>query len=139
MPKLTDPSYLAFPLRIASDGPETARRERHVRDQIEQVLFTAPGERVFRHEFGAGVKRLVFEPYTQALQEITRKRLSSALTDVLRGEVDPKTLEIQLTPAADAAAIEVEQRLEITVGYRLATINREETHTVPVGTGDSGG
>jgi phage baseplate assembly protein W len=137
MPKLTDPSYLAFPLRIGREGPLTARREAHVREQIEQVLFTAPGERVFRHEFGAGVKRLVFEPYTEALQEVTRKRLSSALTDVLLGEVDPKTLDVGVVPAAGAAAIEGEQRLA--VSYRLATINREETHTVLVGTGDSGG
>jgi hypothetical protein len=139
MPKLTDPSYLAFPLRITSDGPGTARREAHVREQIEQVLFTAPGERVFRHEFGAGVKRLVFEPYTEALKEMTRKRLSSALTDVLRGEVDPKTLEVEVLPAAGAGAIESEQRLEVTISYRLATINREETHTVAVGSGDSSG
>src|SRR5215471_10478201 len=122
MPKLTDPSYLAFPLRIARDGPATSRREAHVHEQIEQVLFTAPGERVFRQEFGAGVKRLVFEPYTDALREITSKRLSSSLTDVLRGEVDPKTLAVEVSPAAEAAAIETEQRLEVTVSYRLATI-----------------
>ncbi len=35
---------------------------RHIREQIEQVLFTDPGDRVFRPEFGAGVRRLVFEP-----------------------------------------------------------------------------
>jgi hypothetical protein len=70
---------------------------------------------------------------------MTRKRLSSALTDVLRGEVDPKTLEVEVLPAAGAGAIESEQRLEVTISYRLATINREETHTVAVGSGDSGG
>ena len=139
MPKLTDPSYLSFPLRIEREGPRTARREAHVREQIEQVLFTAPGERVFRHEFGAGVKRLVFEPYTEALREMTRKRLSSALADVLLGEVDPRTLEIELAPSAQAGAIETEQRLEVTVSYRLATINREESHTLPVSPGDGGG
>jgi hypothetical protein len=140
MPRLTDPSYLAFPLHIGREGPRTAKREAHVREQIEQVLFTAPGERVFRHEFGAGVKRLVFEPYTEALREMTRKRLSSALTDVLLGEVDPKTLDVEVVPAAEAGAIESEQRLDITVSYRLATINREETHTLQVGaTGDGDG
>ena len=139
MPKLTDPSYLAFLLKIGREGPGTARREAHVREQIEQVLFTAPGERVFRHEFGAGVKRLVFEPYTEALREMTRKRLSSSLTEVLLGEVDPRTLEIELAPSAQAGAIETEQRLDVTVSYRLATINREEKHTVPVEPGGPGG
>ncbi len=134
MPRLTDQKYLTFPLRIDAGGPRTSERERHVREQIEQVLFTAPGERVFRHEFGAGVKRLVFEPYTAALEEITRKRLSAALTDVLVGEVDPKTLEIEVAPADDAGAIESEQRLRITVSYRLATINRDETVVLTTGT-----
>ena len=133
MPRLTDPSYLAFPLRIDTGGPRTVRREQHVREQIEQVLFTSPGERVFRHDFGAGVKRLVFEPFGDTLREVTRKRLSSALGDVLLGEVDPKTLDIDVTPEAGAQAIEGEQRLLITVAYRLATINGEESHVVPVG------
>src|SRR5688572_1647870 len=131
MPRLTDSTYLAFPLRIDANGPATARREAHVRDQIEQTLFTSPGERVFRHEFGAGVRRLVFEPYNSALAELTRKRLAAALTDVLRGEVDPKTLTIDVT-SGDGTHV-ADGRLEVTVSYRLATINREETHTLGIG------
>lgn len=131
MPRLTDTTYLTFPFRVEATGPRTATREAHVREQIEQTLFTAPGERVFRHDFGAGVKRLVFEPYTDALRQLTRKRLSAALTDVLRGEVDPKTLDVEVS-GQDA-------RLEITVSYRLATINREERHTFTIETGGGGG
>jgi uncharacterized protein len=139
MPRLTDPFYLSFPFRVGPDGPDIVRRESHVREQIEQVLFTAPGERVFRHEFGAGVKRLVFEPYNEALRDMTQKRLSAALTDVLRGEVDPRTLEIEVTPASEAGAIESEQRLNIIVRYRLATVNRDEVHVIPVDAGGGGG
>jgi hypothetical protein len=139
MSRLTDPSFLAFPFRMEPGGPKTARREAHVREQIEQVLFTAPGERVFRHDFGAGVKRLVFEPFSEALREMTGKRLSAALTEVLRGEVDPKTLAIEVSPASGAGAIESEQRLVINVSYRLATINRDETHTVGIGTESADG
>ena len=132
MPRLTDPGYLAFPLRIESGGPQTALRVRHVVQQIEQVLFTAPRERVFRHEFGAGVKRLVFEPYSDALREMTRKRLSAALTEVLLGEVDPKTLEIEVSPGPDDTP-GADGRLEITVSYRLATINQQEEHRFTFG------
>ena len=32
----------------------------HVRDLIEQLLFTQPGERVNRPDFGSGVMQLVF-------------------------------------------------------------------------------
>ena len=139
MPRLTDPTYLAFPFGVASDGPKTVQREKHVREQIEQVLFTVAGERVFRPGFGAGVKRLVFEPYNDALREMTQKRLSAALTDVLRGEVDPKTLQIEVAPDDDAGAILSEQRLLITVRYRLATINRDEVHTITLGPDDTDG
>lgn len=131
MPRLTDTTYLAFPLRIDANGPATAGRERHVRQQIEQTLFTAAGERVFRPEFGAGVRRLVFEPFSAALAELTRKRLAAALTEVLRGEVDPKTLSIEVTGGNGAP--DADGRLELTVSYRLATINREETHVLTVG------
>lgn len=139
MPRLTDPTYLSFPFEVDAGGPKTVRRREHVREQIEQVLFTVPGERVFRHEFGAGVKRLVFEPYTDALREITHKRLSAALTDVLRGEVDPKTLQIEVAPAPGAGAVLSEQHLVITVSYRLATINSSETQILVVSAEDAGG
>jgi phage baseplate assembly protein W len=133
MPRLTDSTYLAFPFRINPDGggPLTAGRELHVRNQIEQTLFTSPGERVFRHEFGAGVRRLVFEPFSDSLAELTRNRLAAALTDVLLGEVDPKTLTIDVSRGD--AAYDADGRLELTVSYRLATINREETHTFTEG------
>lgn len=66
MQRLSDPSYLAFPFRIGTDGAKTSTRARHVREQIEQVLFTNPKERVFRPDFGAGVRKLIFEPNASA-------------------------------------------------------------------------
>ena len=41
--------------------------EEHVRDLIEQVLFTTPGERVNRPTFGSGLLQLVFAPNSDAL------------------------------------------------------------------------
>lgn len=126
MPRLANANYLAFPFRIDAGGPALDRREAHVRGQIEQTLFTAPGERIFRPEFGAGARGLVFEPFTQPLAELTRKRLAVTLADVLRGEVDPRTLDVEVAAGVQPRA--ADGRLEITVSYRLATINREETH-----------
>jgi hypothetical protein len=40
--RLTDPSYLAFPLRIGSSGANYASRTEHIRGQIEQVLYCIP-------------------------------------------------------------------------------------------------
>ena len=50
-----------FPFRVDGRG-RTARSDgdEHVRDLIEQVLFTAPGERVNRPTFGTGLMQLVF-------------------------------------------------------------------------------
>jgi uncharacterized protein len=51
----------------------------HVRDLIEQVLFTSPGERVMRPDFGAGLLALVFEPSSVTLAATTQFLVQSAL------------------------------------------------------------
>ena len=54
---------LDFPYHFSGLGrTATTDRDDHIRDLIEQVLFTAPGERVMRPDFGAGLLALVFEP-----------------------------------------------------------------------------
>ena len=131
MARLVEQTYMRFPFRAGADGPETSERGAHVREQIEQVLFTVPGERVFRPEFGAGVRNLVFEPGTQALEELTRRRLIASLAEALRGEVDPKTLEVE---------VEVEgERLEVLISYRLATLGHAEQQRFVLGAGGGGG
>jgi len=122
---LPDPDYLAFPFRVDSSGPRTSRRAAHVREQIEQVLFTGPRERVFR-DFGAGLRDLVMEPNASALAELTRKRLLSSLAEALRGEVDPKTLEVEVTAE--------EAKLMVTIRYVLATIGETDSVRFDVGT-----
>ena len=83
MARLGTPACLAFPFRVGAAGPAVSRGADYVREQIEQVLFTTPGERVFRSEFGAGVKTLTFEPNNQPLWEVTRRRILAALTAVV--------------------------------------------------------
>ena len=52
---------LTFPFHIGDLGaPATSPRTLAVRQQLEQLLFTIPGERVNRPTFGCGVQRLVF-------------------------------------------------------------------------------
>ena len=53
-----------FPYRVDGRG-RTALAESddaHIRELLEQVLFTVPGERVNRPDFGCGLLQLVFEP-----------------------------------------------------------------------------
>src|SRR6266478_3155332 len=51
----------------------------HIRDLIEQVLFTAPGERVNRPTFGSGVLQLLFAPNGDALASATQLTVQGAL------------------------------------------------------------
>jgi phage baseplate assembly protein W len=68
----------------------------HVRDLIEQVLFTTPGERVMRPDFGSGLGTLVFAPASVDLAAATELMVRSALQtwlgDVI--EVSEATVEI---------------------------------------------
>ena len=116
-------AYLAFPFRVGAAGAETAERAAHVRQQIEQTLFTAPGERVFRPEFGAGVKRLVFEPNSGALAGVVENNLRASLQVALQGEVDPATLRISSRQDPEAP-----ERLVIEIAYALSAIGRQERH-----------
>jgi len=126
MPRLPDPTYMKFPFRIGTEGAAVSRRVDHVREQIEQVLFTNPGERVFRPELGAGLRNLLFEPNASSLWDVTRKRLSAALSTVLQGEVDPRTLQIDVEGEGE--------RLVVVISYRLATLGHTERHRIAVST-----
>jgi phage baseplate assembly protein W len=55
----------------------------HLRDLIEQVLFTAPGERVMRPDFGSGLYGLVFEPGGPELVATTQHLVQGSLQQEL--------------------------------------------------------
>ena len=114
--RLPPQSYMRFPFQIGPGGAETSAREAHVREQIEQVLLTIPRERVFRRDFGAGVRRLVFEPNVASIHAIAGNRLRSSLEEALRGEVDPKSLQIDVEAAPDEDA-----QMSIVIRYTLGT------------------
>jgi phage baseplate assembly protein W len=80
---------LYTPFQIGALGqPRGVSRERAIQQQIEQVLFTLPGERVNRPDFGCGVQRLVFagaSPEIAAAAEyVIRVGLTRFLSDVIR-------------------------------------------------------
>src|SRR2546430_4798884 len=71
---------LAYPYQVSSLGRTAeAADARHVRDLIEQVLFTMPGERVMRPDFGCGVAQLVFAPNSVELASATQMLVQSSL------------------------------------------------------------
>ena len=56
---------IKYPFAIDAGGGQVAEEgdyEAYIRQLIRQVLMTAPGERINRPDFGAGVRRMVFSP-----------------------------------------------------------------------------
>ena len=61
-------THIAFPLRVDGRGRSAqAERNLYLRGMIEQLLFTVPGERVNRPDFGCGLMQLVFAPNSPEL------------------------------------------------------------------------
>ena len=63
----------------AAAAPRRPTSDDHIRDLIEQVLFTAPGERVNRPNFGSGLLQLVFAPNSDELAAATQFLVQGAL------------------------------------------------------------
>ncbi len=121
--RLPRTQYMRFPFEMTKAGAASSARVDHIREQIMQVIFTSPGERVFRPEFGFGARQHVFEPNAVQLWEAVRSRLHGSLTEALAGEVDPKT--IRVTVGAPPGQPE---QLLVTIAYVLAALQKEESH-----------
>jgi len=73
-------AYVDFPFQFDGKGrTRTTNRDEYIRDLMRQVLFTNPGERVNRPDFGCGLSRLVFAPYSEAIQATTQFQVQTAL------------------------------------------------------------
>jgi phage baseplate assembly protein W len=72
--------HLTFPYHIDGRGHTAAADDtRWIRGLIEQVLFTAPGERVMRPDFGCGLLQLVFAPNSPELASATQMLIQGSL------------------------------------------------------------
>ena len=77
-----------FPFQIDALGRSAGTDDAdHVRDMIEQLLFTRQGERVNRPDFGSGLLQAVFEPNSpelaKALEFTTRAAVQRWLGDLI--------------------------------------------------------
>jgi phage baseplate assembly protein W len=68
--------------------------EDHIRDLIEQVLFTNPGERVNRPTFGSGLLQLVFAPNSDTLAAATQMSVQGALQQWLGDLIAVESVEV---------------------------------------------
>jgi phage baseplate assembly protein W len=97
---------VAFPLRVDAHGA-TARTDEsgYLRDLIEQVLFTTPGERVNRPDFGAGLGQLLFAPMGPEVATATQALAHAALQQWLGDLLD--VAEVLVTAREETLVIEV--------------------------------
>jgi phage baseplate assembly protein W len=87
----------------------------HIRDMIEQILFTSPGERVNRPTFGTGTATLVFAPnsdiLTAAQQQVIQASLQQWLSDLIRVlSVDVSNLDATLQISVRYTIIQTQQQ-----------------------------
>ena len=102
---------LAFPYGFDGTGhtahsPDAAA---HIAGMIEQILFTAPGERVNRPTFGSGTSQLVFEPNSDVLAALQQQAIQAGLQQWLSDLIKVSSV----TVATDDAA------LLVTVAYTV--------------------
>jgi len=111
---------VGFPWRIDGRGHSAEVDEpTWVRGLIEQVLFTAPGERVMRPDFGSGVMQLVFAPNSPELAATTEMLVQGALQRWLADLIVVEALSVE---AEDST-------LRITLQYVLRSTQVREVQT----------
>jgi phage baseplate assembly protein W len=91
----------------------------HVRDMIEQLLFTSPGERVNRPDFGSGLMQMVFAPNSPELAAALHFTLQAALDRWLGDAIEVRTLEVS----------SVDSRLKVDLTYVLRKTGETRTDT----------
>lgn len=99
---------IAYPLHLDGQGrTASAEDDAHIRQMIEQVLFTAPGERVNRPTFGCGLLQLVFAGNSETLAATTQYLVQSALQQWLGDVIEVESVQVE----------SVDAELRISIGY----------------------
>ena len=84
-----------YPFRIDGRGRTASTdQDAHIRDLVEQVLFTTPGERVNRPDFGSGLMQLVFAPTSDELATATQFLVQGALQQWLGDLIQVEAVEV---------------------------------------------
>jgi phage baseplate assembly protein W len=102
----------------------TTTFEDHVRDLVEQLVFTSPGERVNRPTFGAGLQQLVFAPNSVELASALQFLVQGALQQYLADVIDLTSVDV------DA----VDSQLVVQISYIVRRTGEQTSTTLEVST-----
>jgi phage baseplate assembly protein W len=115
---------LAYPYRFDHRGRTAETSDpRHIRDLIEQVLFTAPGERVMLPDFGSGVGQLVFAPNSVELAAATQMLVQSSLQRWLGDLIAVQAVHVEANDAT--LNVSVQYSIRQTDQLQIETFQRE--------------
>lgn len=81
----------------------------HIRDMIEQFLFTNQGERVNRPDFGSGLLQLLFSPNSPELASTLQFTVQAGLQRWLGDVIEVQALEV----ISEDASLQVDIRYKI--------------------------
>ena len=114
--------FFDFPFHVDGRGRSAETEEDdHIRDMIMQVLFTDPGERVNRPDFGCGLKQLVFMPNSDALATATQFLIQGSLQRWLEAVIQVEAVEVE--------AVDSELRVSLVYSKRSGGGLRREVFT----------
>jgi len=94
----------------------------HIRDMIEQLIFTSPGERVNRPDFGSGLLQMVFAPNSPELAAALQFTLQAALDRWLGDVIEVRQLEVTSEDAT--LSVDIAYTVRRTGETRQATFTR---------------
>ncbi len=84
-----------FPFQFDGHGRTAATDDDdHIRDMIEQLLLTNPGERVNRPDLGSGLLQMVFAPNSPELASALQFTLQAALQRWLGDVIQVQSLQV---------------------------------------------
>ena len=83
--------------------------DEHIRDLIELVLFTSPGERVNQPDFGSGLQTLIFGPASPEAAAAVQFQVQGALQQWLGELIQVEDVEVKNQQSA----------LHVMVRYRV--------------------
>jgi len=115
---------IAFPYRFDTRGRTAeADDDLHIRDLIEQLLFTSPGERVNRPTFGSGLLQLVFAPNSPELAAATQLMIQGALQQWLGELIQVDAVDVESNDAQ--VVVTVRYLVRLTQQPQVAQFTRE--------------
>lgn len=113
-----------YPWHIDRQGRTASTSEdEHIRDLIEQVLFTQQGERVNRPDFGCNLMQLVFAGNSDELASATQFLVQGALQQWLGEVITVEAVEVRNQDAT--LQITVRYRVRVSQSLQTATFERE--------------